>query len=67
MKSVDGGGAVLQEMIGVPALGQFIEAVIFDVPSLGSDGFRLRKAMDVFRILSWLCLVPPDRRPIGTS
>ena len=33
-EAFDGGGVVLQEMIGVPTLDQFIEAVIFDVPSL---------------------------------
>ena len=66
-EAFDGGGVVLQEIIGVPAPDQFIEAVIFGVPSPWSEGFRLRKAMDIFRILSWLRLVPPFRRPIGTS
>ena len=33
-EALDGGGVVLQHMIGVPTLDQFIEAVVFDAPSL---------------------------------
>ena len=33
-EAFDGSGVMLQNMIGVPALDQFIEAVVFDVPSL---------------------------------
>src|SRR5664279_1851959 len=41
-EAFDGGGVVLQYMIGVPTLDQFIEAVVFDVPSLvpKTDGAR---------------------------
>ena len=33
-REFDGGGVVLQDMIGVPTLDQLVEAVVFDVPSL---------------------------------
>ena len=33
-EAFDGSGVMLQYMIGVPTLDQFIEAVVFDVPSL---------------------------------
>ena len=39
-EAFDGSGVMLQNMIGVPTLDQFVESVVFDVPSLvrKSDG-----------------------------
>ena len=39
-EAFDGRGVMLQDMIGVPTLDQFVESVVFDVPSLvpKSDG-----------------------------
>jgi hypothetical protein len=39
-EAFDGRGVMLQDMIGVPTLNQFLESVVFDVPSLvpKSDG-----------------------------
>ena len=39
-EAFDGRGVMLQDMISVPTLNQFVESVVFDVPSLvpKSDG-----------------------------
>ena len=33
-KALDGGGVMLEDVIGVPFVGQLVEGIILDIPSL---------------------------------
>ena len=48
-EAFDGIGLVLIDMVGMPGIGQFVEAVIFDIPSLVAEGNGLRGGYEMER------------------